>query len=78
MLNKLNKKFSIFDNNNKLLNITEKNSKVIEINTFIYKIYNFVNNIQMDKLVVKKEKKKYNFFFYNLLNNNLLNFCFLY
>jgi hypothetical protein len=78
MLNKISKKFSIFENNNKLLNIFENNKKIIESNTFIYKIFNFVKNIQMNKLVVKKENKNYNFYFYNLLNNNLLNYCFLY
>jgi hypothetical protein len=77
-LNKINKKFIYFDNNNKLLNINETNTKVIESNSFIFKIFNFIKNIQINKLTVKKEMKLYNFYFYNLLNNNLLNYCFLY
>jgi hypothetical protein len=78
LLSKLNKKIMNLYNNNKLLNIPANNNKIIESNSFIYKIFNFMNKFQYRNIVVKKENKNYNFYFYNLMNNNLLNFCFLY
>ena len=79
LLSKLYKqKIAKISNNNKLLNIFINNTKKIESNAFFYKIFNFIKKIQINKIVVQKENKKFNFYYYNLLNNNLLNFCFLY
>jgi hypothetical protein len=79
LLSKLYKqKIANISNNNKLLNIFINNTKKIEVNAFFFKIFNFIKKIQINKIVVQKENKKFNFYYYNLLNNNLLNFCFLY
>jgi len=47
-------------------------------NFFFNKYFDFVKNISMEKVPIKKEKKTYMFSFLNAVNINLLNFCFFY
>src|SRR5436305_11137453 len=78
LLNKLMYNFSKYYNNNKILNTTIGNKKIMETNLFFSKISKFLSYIQIKQIIIKKEGKNYNFFFYNLMNSNLFNFYFLY
>ena len=64
-------------NNNYIISIRNSNF-LLDFNTVLYKIYDFMKLVNVRHHQVIKEKKPFNFYFYNLLNSNTFNFCFLY
>jgi len=77
MKDKLYNKIKENFNNNYIINI--KNTKfLLDFSTVLYKLYDYIKQVNIKHWKVTKEKKIFNFYFYNFINSNTFNFCFLY